>query len=91
VTAITVGVEIKHSYQGDLIVELVSPSGRSATLHSLSGGSKDDLRTSYDSASTPSLAALAGEAIQGNWTLRVRDTATIDTGVLERWTLTLRS
>ena len=91
VAGISVTVAIKHSYQGDLIVDLVSPAGRSANLHNQAGGSKDDLRMSYDSSSTPALTALLGEPVQGDWRLRVRDTARIDTGVLESWSLSLRA
>ena len=88
-TAINVSVEISHTYRGDLLVELVAPSGRSATLHSRTGGAKDDLRVIYDISSAPALAGLLGEAIQGNWTLRVKDLEAIDTGKLEKWALTL--
>ena len=89
-SAIVVGVEIKHSYQGDLIVEVEAPSGRNATLHSLTGGTKDDLRPNFDSASLPALGALVGEQVKGDWKLRVRDTAAIDIGTLEKWRLSLR-
>lgn len=88
-TDIKVSVEISHTYRGDLLVELVAPSGRSATLHNRTGSSKDDLRVTYDISSAPALAGLIGEAIQGNWTLQVRDLEAIDTGRLEKWTLTL--
>ena len=88
-TDIKVSVDISHTYQGDLLVELVAPSGRSATLHNRTGGSKDDLHVTYDVSSAPALAGLIGEAIQGNWMLRVRDLAAVDTGRLENWGLTL--
>jgi subtilisin-like proprotein convertase family protein len=87
---VKVSVEIAHSYRGDLLVDLVAPSGRSATLHDRAGGWRDDLRAVYDATSTPALAGLVGEAIQGNWTLRVRDLERQDTGKLEKWSLTLR-
>jgi len=88
-TDIKVSVEISHTYRGDLLVDLVAPSGRSATLHNRVGGSQDNLRVTYDVSSTPALAGLVGEAIQGNWTLRARDLEAIDTGTLEKWVLTL--
>ena len=87
--AIKVAVEIRHTYLGDLLVDLVAPSGHSVSLHNRTGGSQDDLRVTYDLSSAPALAALIGEAIQGNWTLRVRDLEAMDTGTLEKWTLTL--
>jgi subtilisin-like proprotein convertase family protein len=86
---ISVGVVIPHTYIGDLLVEIVAPSGESVTLHNMSGGSKDDLRMTYDRASTPALEALVGQGIQGNWLLRVKDLQRIDTGKLEKWSLKL--
>lgn len=88
-TAISVSVEISHTYRGDLLVELVAPSGRSATLHNRTGGAKEELRLVYDISSAPALAGLLGEAIQGNWALRVKDLEVIDTGKLEKWGLML--
>jgi subtilisin-like proprotein convertase family protein len=85
-----VRVAIRHTYRGDLLVELVAPSGRSVVLHDRAGGSADDLRASYDASTTPALAALAGEETRGEWALRVRDMASIDTGTLEAWSVRLR-
>ncbi len=84
-----VAVDISHPYRGDLLVELVAPSGRSATLHDRTGGATRDLRLTYNIASTPALAGLKGEAIQGDWTLRVKDLEARDIGRLRKWTLTL--
>ena len=86
---ISVGVVIPHTYIGDLLVEIVAPSGQSVTLHNMSGGSQDDLRMTYDRASIPSLDALVGQPIQGNWVLRVKDLQQIDAGKLEKWSLRL--
>ena len=86
---ISVGVVIPHTYIGDLLVEIVAPSGQSVTLHNISGGSKDDLRMTYDRTSTPALEALVGQPIQGNWSLRVKDLQRLDTGKLEKWSLQL--
>lgn len=87
---ISVGVVIPHTYIGDLLLEIVAPSGQSVTLHNMSGGSKDDLRMTYDQTSTPALEALVGQGIQGNWLLRIKDLQRIDTGRLEKWSLKLR-
>jgi len=84
---VSVSVQITHTYIGDLLVELVAPSGQSATLHSRSGGSRNDLRTSYDKSSAPALGALEGEQIQGDWVLRVRDLEGLDVGTLEKWSI----
>lgn len=87
VRQVKVNVDITHTYVGDLIVELVSPSGKVAVLHNRGGGSKDDLKTTFDPTSTPTLATLAGEPAVGNWVLRVRDLAGQDLGKLNRWGL----
>jgi len=84
-----VSVDITHTFIGDLRVELVAPSSQQALLHDQSGGSADNLIRSYDSVSSPALAALLGESAQGNWTLRVRDLAAQDIGKLNRWSLDL--
>jgi subtilisin-like proprotein convertase family protein len=88
-TNIKVVVDISHTYRGDLLVELTTPSGRSAVLHNREGGSNDDLRAAYDPSSTPALPALIGEAIQGDWTLRVSDVEAADEGRLKKWSLAL--
>ncbi|QQS46363.1 MAG: M36 family metallopeptidase [Acidobacteriota bacterium] len=86
---VKVGIDITHTWIGDLRVELTAPSGRQVLLHDRSGGSADNLIRDYDTVSSPGMAALIGEAIQGNWTLRVRDLAAQDTGKLNRWSLDL--
>jgi extracellular elastinolytic metalloproteinase len=84
-----VSVDITHTFIGDLRVELVAPSGQQVLLHDQSGGSADNLIRSYDSVSSLTLAALVGQPVQGNWTLRVRDLASQDVGKLNRWSLDL--
>ena len=85
-----VAIDITHSYIGDLRIELVSPAGRSVVLHSQLGGGQDNLVVSYDSAAPLSpLSQLTGQAMQGNWTLRVVDTAPVDVGSLNKWSLAI--
>ncbi len=84
-----VSVDIVHTYIGDLVVELVAPSGQSAILHSRSGRGKDNLKMVYDRNTAPTLENLIGQEINGDWLLRIRDLAAIDTGTLEKWTLKL--
>jgi subtilisin-like proprotein convertase family protein len=87
--ALRVGVDITHSYIGDLRVELVAPSGRKALLHNRFGGSADNLIRSYESDSHAELAALAGEAAAGEWVLHIADLAGQDIGKFNRWELEL--
>ena len=84
---IAVGVEIEHTYIGDLQVELVAPSGLSVLLHDKEGQWNDNISRTYDVASTPALDAVIGESIPGDWRLRVRDLAQVDTGHLNAWSL----
>ncbi|HEX3033984.1 MAG TPA: M36 family metallopeptidase [Thermodesulfobacteriota bacterium] len=84
---IKVGVDITHTFIGDLRVELVAPSGQQAILHNRTGGGQDNLIVTYDSISTPSLANLVGQPMDGSWLLRVVDLAGRDIGKLNRWSL----
>ncbi len=88
---IRVGVDITHTYIGDLRVELVSPTGRRAILHGQVGGSAHDLSATFDSASPGALASMVGAPMQGEWMLRVADLVAADTGTLRRWKLELTS
>ena len=81
-TAVSVAVDITHTYIGDLKVELVAPDGTAQALHSHTGGSANDIDQTY----TPDFG---GTGIADDWTLRVRDDAGEDTGTLNGWTLTI--
>jgi subtilisin-like proprotein convertase family protein len=85
--SIKVAVDISHTFIGDLRLTLIAPSGRQVVLHDRNGGSADNIRRSYDAASTSGLSALAGEPIQGDWVLWVQDLAPADRGTLNRWEL----
>ncbi len=81
-TAVSVAVDITHTYIGDLKVEIVAPDGTAQALHSHTGGSANDIDRTY----TPDFG---GTGIAGDWTLRVRDDAGADTGTLNSWALTI--
>lgn len=85
ISEVEVTLEIRHTYRGDLIVDLVAPSGAVVSLHAGDGGSADDL-VILDRA----LPELSGAPRGGAWTLRVRDRYAQDTGSLEGWSLTFR-
>lgn len=88
VTSGTVSIEvaITHTYVGDLVVT-VEHNGRTWKLHDQAGGSADDLRQTFTLDAT-------GDAFTGNpsgtWTLRVTDTAAVDTGTLASWAVVVR-
>ncbi|ATD00481.1 S8 family serine peptidase [Pseudoalteromonas spongiae] len=75
-------VNITHTYIGDLIVTLTSPTGTVTTLHNKSGGSSDNINQTYEAV------IFNGENAAGDWTLHVEDTYSADTGSLDSWSLT---
>lgn len=85
VEALTVTVDLQHTYIGDLILTLKPPASTSVgavVLHNRSGGSTKNLKKTYDAFTTPPLAALAGKSCKGTWTLQIRDAAAQDAGTL---------
>ena len=87
VSSMEVYVGITHTYQGDLIVKVISPSGRTVTLHNRTGGTTDNIIGYYPSQLTPteSLDGMIGEATDGQWRLTVSDNAGVDVGTLNDW------
>ncbi|RSO02100.1 protease [Streptomyces sp. WAC 05379] len=81
-SALQVGVDITHTYRGDLVVDLVAPDGSTYRLKSASSSdSADNVIATYTvNAST--------ETANGTWKLRVQDTAAQDTGRVNNWKLT---
>jgi subtilisin-like proprotein convertase family protein/subtilisin family serine protease len=84
---IRVGVDVTHTYIGDLRIDLTAPDGTAVTLHDHQGGWKDDIRTIYTVSEVPALRALVGKQIQGTWSLRVVDSWRMDEGQLNSWRL----
>ncbi|MEW2415482.1 S8 family serine peptidase [Streptomyces sp. NPDC046866] len=76
-----VGVDIKHTYIGDLKVDLVAPDGSVYTLHNRAGGSADNILQTYT-------VNASSEVANGTWKLRVNDNAGGDTGYIDSWNLT---
>ncbi|QIJ66361.1 M28 family peptidase [Streptomyces sp. JB150] len=77
-----VGVDIKHTWRGDLVVDLLAPDGTAYRLkNSSSSDSADNVTTTYtvDASSEPA---------NGDWRLRVQDVAAQDTGYIDSWKLT---
>ena len=80
-SALQVGVDITHTYRGDLVIDLVAPDGSTYRLKSAASDSADNVKTTYT-------VNASGEAANGTWKLRVQDTAAQDTGTLNGWKLT---
>lgn len=85
VDTLALELDLKHTYRGDLVVKLTSPSGKTVTVSDRQGGSADDLTGKFD------LSAFKGERLKGTWTLSVEDTANVDTGVLRAWGLNIET
>ncbi|MBW4721316.1 S8 family peptidase [Saccharothrix obliqua] len=78
-----VEVHVKHSYRGDVEIDLIAPDGTPYRLKNSNGAdSADNIDTTYT-------ADLAAETRNGTWRLSVRDVARADAGTLDSWTLTL--
>jgi subtilisin family serine protease len=88
--SIKITVDIEHTYIGDLEVSLKPPAGAAITLHDREGGATDNIRRSYDKASTPALGALTGQAAAGAWKLTVKDLEAVDTGKLRSFTVEIQ-
>ena len=89
-TGLKVTVDIEHTFIGDLVVTLKSPSGLSVSpikLHNREGSGAHNLKKTYDSVNAPDLVALNGKSPQGTWTLEVADKAAADVGKIRSFTL----
>ncbi|MFF7311389.1 S8 family serine peptidase [Streptomyces sp. NPDC008137] len=80
-SALQVGVDITHTYRGDLVIDLVAPDGSTYRLKSAASDSADNVNTTYT-------VNASSETANGTWKLRVQDTSAQDTGTLNSWKLT---
>ncbi|ATE73081.1 S8 family peptidase [Lysobacter capsici] len=76
-----VAVSIVHTYQGDLIVDLIAPDGSVYNLHSRTGAGTDNINQTYT-------VNLSSEALNGTWKLRAADRDAQDTGRIDSWSVT---
>jgi serine protease len=77
---IKIAVDIKHTYIGDLIAEVLFPDGTKTVLHNRTGGSADNLIKTY------TLDA-GNRAAESTWKLKVRDLARSDVGYIDSWSV----
>ena len=73
-------MDIRHTYRGDLVVDVIAPDGSVYNVHNRSGGSADNLVATY-------AVNASSEVANGTWRLRVRDAAQADTGTINSWSL----
>jgi len=74
---LAVSVNITHTFRGDLVVELLRDGRAVKTLSDKTGGSQDDIVETYTLS-----AAEVGSDPNGNWSLKVTDTAAQDVGTI---------
>lgn len=75
-------VDIKHTYRGDVVIDLVAPDGTAYRLKSSSSSdSADNVLATYT-------VNASSEVANGVWKLRVQDVYQGDTGFLDTWSLT---
>jgi subtilisin family serine protease len=78
-----VKVDIVHTYRGDLVIDLIAPSGAVFNLKAA------DFFDSADNVNTTFTVNAAGENANGTWTLRVQDVYSQDVGSLQSWSITV--
>ncbi|MBD2495351.1 S8 family serine peptidase [Nostoc sp. FACHB-280] len=83
---VEVDLNLTHPYRGDLIVDLISPSGIASTLVYRPGNQEDDGDNIVFRLSS---SQHWGESSAGEWTLRIRDLGPTDIGILNSWNLRL--
>jgi len=77
-----VGVDIKHTYRGDLVIDLVAPDG---SLYRLKNSNASD---SADNVITTYTVNASTEVANGTWQLQVRDVYSADVGFIDKFSLT---
>ncbi|MBT2398301.1 S8 family serine peptidase [Streptomyces sp. ISL-100] len=80
--ALKVDVDIKHTWRGDLVIDLIAPDG---TVRNLKPSSSSD---SADNVLATYTVDASSEVANGTWKLQVRDVASGDTGYIDSWSLT---
>ena len=80
--ALQVKVDIKHTWRGDLVIDLVAPDGTAYRLKS------NNINDSADNVLATYTVDASSEAANGAWKLRVQDVYRYDTGYIDSWSLT---
>ncbi|TVZ75954.1 M4 family metallopeptidase [Streptomyces sp. BK340] len=79
---LSVSVDITHTWRGDLVIDLVGPSGTSYRLKNFSSSdSADNVNETYT-------VNASSESANGTWKLKVQDQAAQDVGTINSWKLT---
>jgi cysteine-rich repeat protein len=92
ILAVSIDINVSHTYIGDLFIELIAPDGVTTTrLHNRTGGDDMDIIGNYPATLTPAwdLDRFVGLSGQGDWTLTLSDNYNFDTGTLNSWSVNL--
>jgi hypothetical protein len=84
VSRLLVSVNISHTYKGDLVVDLVAPTGERFNLHNGTGGSANDV------IFTDLEVSASGLAKAGTWSLHAVDRYRRDVGTIAGFELAFR-
>ncbi|MFC9492639.1 proprotein convertase P-domain-containing protein, partial [Streptomyces hydrogenans] len=78
---LAVTVDVRHTYRGDVRLELVAPDGTAFLLKDYnSNDSADNIQGTFT-------VNASGESADGTWKLRATDNWTNDTGYINAWSL----
>ena len=81
-STLKVDVDIKHTWRGDLVIDLIAPDGTAYRLkNSSSSDSADNVIATYT-------VNASSEVANGTWKLQVKDVASYDTGYIDAFKLT---
>ncbi|MCX5233553.1 proprotein convertase P-domain-containing protein [Streptomyces sp. NBC_00233] len=78
-----IGIDIRHTFRGDLRIWLIGPSGKKYLLKQENMGDSADNVTGYFGTQ------VANESVNGKWQLMLEDVGRSDTGFLNRWSMNL--
>ncbi|MFF4503826.1 M4 family metallopeptidase [Streptomyces sp. NPDC001401] len=77
-----VTVDITHTWRGDLVIDLLGPSGTAYRLKNFSSSdSADNVQATYT-------VNASSETANGTWKLKIQDQAAQDVGTLNSWKVT---
>ncbi|CRK56681.1 Carboxypeptidase T [Alloactinosynnema sp. L-07] len=74
-----VSVDIKHTYRGDLVIDLIAPDGTAYRLKDV------DMSDSADNVIATYTVNASAEPANGTWKLHVRDAYVMDVGYVDLW------
>jgi subtilisin-like proprotein convertase family protein len=91
IAAVSVDVDISHTFRGDVRLVLTGPSGTTVLLKEDAFDPDEDVVGNFPTTLEPveSLDAFAGEEGSGDWTLTAADVALFDVGTVNAWGVNL--